>query len=46
MKALGANVGLVGDLTNDRESTRALGDETTFLPRLLPLISYPRPTLQ
>ena len=46
MKALGANVGLLGDLTNDRESTRALGDEATFISRPLSLIPDPHPTPQ
>ena len=43
----GADVVVVGDPSNDSESTRALGEETTFLPRPLPLImdllSAPRP---
>ena len=37
MMALGADVCVVGDPSNDSESTRALGEETTFLPRPLPL---------
>ena len=35
MMAPGADVGVVGDPSNDSESTRALGEETTFLPRPL-----------
>ena len=34
----GADVGVVGDPSNDSESTGALGEETIFLPRPLPLI--------
>ena len=44
MMAHGANVFVVGDPSNDSESTRALGEETTFLPRPLPLIPDPCPT--
>ena len=44
MMAPVADVGVVGDPSNDLESTRALGEETTFLPRPLPLIPDPRPT--
>ena len=45
MIAPGADVCVVGDPSNDSESTRALGEETTiFLPRPLPLIPDPRPT--
>ena len=44
MMAPGADVGVVGDPSNDPESTRALGEETTFLPHPLPLILDPRPT--
>ena len=40
----GTDVCVVGDPSNDSESTRALGEETTFLPRPLPLIPNPRPT--
>ena len=40
----GTDVCVVGDPSNDSESTRALGEETTFLPRPLPLILNPRPT--
>ena len=43
MMAPGADVDVVGDPSNDSESTRALGEETTFLPRPLPLIPDPRP---
>ena len=43
MMAPDADVGVVGDPYNDSESTRALGEETTFLPRPLPLIPDPRP---
>ena len=45
MMAPGADVGVVGDPSNDSESTGALGEETTFLPRPLPLIPDPRPAL-
>ena len=44
MMAPGADVSVVGDPSNDSESTRALGEETTFLPRPLLLIPDPRPT--
>ena len=44
MMAPGADVGVVGDPSNDSESTWALGEETTFLPRPLPLILDPRST--
>ena len=44
MMAPGADVGVVGDPSNDSEYTRALGEETIFLPRPLPLIPDPRPT--
>ena len=44
MMALSADVCVVGDPSNDSESTKALGEETTFLPRPLPLIPDPRPT--
>ena len=47
MMAPGVDVGVVGDPSNDSKSTRALGEETTFLPRPLPLIldllSAPQP---
>ena len=42
--APGADVCVVGDPSNGSEYTRALGEETTFLPRPLPLIPDPRPT--
>ena len=41
MMTPGQDVGVVGDPSNDSESTRALGEETTFLPRPLPLIPDP-----
>ena len=44
MMAPGADIGVVGDPSNDSESTRALGEETTFLPRPLPLILDLLPT--
>ena len=44
MMAPDADVCVVGDPSNDSESTRALEEETTFLPRPLPLIPDPRPT--
>ena len=44
MMAPSADVCVVGDPSNDSESTKALGEETTFLPRPLPLILNPRPT--
>ena len=44
MMTPGADVCAVGDPSNDSESTRALGEETTFLPRPLPLIPDPSPT--
>ena len=44
MMAPGADVCVVGDPSNDSKSTRALGEETTILPRPLPLILDPRPT--
>ena len=44
MMTPGTDVCVVGDPSNDSESTRALREETTFLPRPLPLIPYPRPT--
>ena len=44
MMAPGADVCVVGDFSNDSKSTRALREETTFLPRPLPLIPDPHPT--
>ena len=44
MMTPGTDVCVVGDPSNDSESTRALGEETTFLPCPLPLIPNPRPT--
>ena len=46
MMAPSADVGVVGDLSNNSKSTRALGEETTFLPRPLPLIPDPRPAFR
>ena len=44
MMVPGADVCVVGDPSNDLESTRVLGEETTFLPCPLPLIPDHRPT--
>ena len=46
MMAPSADVGVVGDPSNNSKSTRALGEETTFLPRPLPLIPDPRPAFR